>query len=219
MSQKLSAAIAVIGIDIGKNSFHIVGHDQRGAIVLRQKWSRGQVETRFANLPPCLIGMEACVGAHHLSRKLQIFGHDARLMPAKYVRPYSKGQKNDFRDAEAICEAVQRPTMRFVATKTADQLDLQALHRVRDRLVGQRTGVINQIRAFCWSGASPSGKARIPCGLSCRISLRRAPMCSHLACFASSKLWQATGAGWMSVSTGYLARSKRWPITIRPASD
>ena len=148
MSQKLSAAIAVIGIDIGKNSFHIVGHDQRGAIVLRQKWSRGQVETRFANLPPCLIGMEACVGAHHLSRKLQIFGHDARLMPAKYVRPYSKGQKNDFRDAEAICEAVQRPTMRFVATKTADQLDLQALHRVRDRLVGQRTGVINQIRAF-----------------------------------------------------------------------
>ena len=148
MSQKLNAAIAVIGIDIGKNSFHIVGHDHRGAIVLRQKWSRGQVETRLANLPPCLIGMEACVGAHHLSRKLQMLGHDARLMPAKYVRPYSKGQKNDFRDAEAIAEAVQRPTMKFVATKTADQLDLQALHRVRDRLVGQRTGVINQIRAF-----------------------------------------------------------------------
>jgi transposase len=125
-----------------------VGHDHRGAIVLRQKWSRGQVETRLANLPPCLIGMEACVGAHHLSRKLQMLGHDARLMPAKYVRPYSKGQKNDFRDAEAIAEAVQRPTMKFVATKAADQLDLQALHRVRDRLVGKRTGVINQIRAF-----------------------------------------------------------------------
>jgi transposase len=77
-----------------------------------------------------------------------MLGHDARLMPAKYVRPYSKGQKNDFRDAEAIAEAVQRPTMKFVATKTADQLDLQALHRVRDQLVGQRTGVINQIRAF-----------------------------------------------------------------------
>src|SRR6266496_2253174 len=148
MSQKLNAAIAVIGIDIGKNSFHVVGHDKRGAIVLRQKWSRGQVEPRLANLPRCLIGMEACVGAHHLSRKLQMLGHDARLMPAKYVRPYSKGQKNDFRDAEAIAEAVQRPTMKFVATKTADQLDLQALHRVRDRLVGQRTGVINQIRAF-----------------------------------------------------------------------
>jgi transposase len=92
--------------------------------------------------------MDACVGAHHLSRKLKAFGHDARLMPAKYVRPYSKGQKNDFRDAEAIAEAVQRPTMKFVTTKTADQLDLQALHRVRERLVSQRTGIINQIRAF-----------------------------------------------------------------------
>jgi transposase len=144
MPHKLSSAIAVIGIDIGKNSFHVVGHDKRGAIMLRQKWSRGQVEARLANLPPCLIGMEACVGAHHLSRKLQMLGHDARLMPAKYVRPYSKGQKNDFRDAEAV----QRPTMKFVATKTAEQLDLQALHRVRERLVSERTGIINQIRAF-----------------------------------------------------------------------
>jgi transposase len=92
--------------------------------------------------------MEACVGAHHLSRKLKALGHDARLMPAKYVRPYSKGQKNDFRDAEAIAEAVQRPTMKFVATKSAEQLDLQSLHRVRERLVSQRTGIINQIRAF-----------------------------------------------------------------------
>src|SRR3954471_16754750 len=148
MSQTLNAAIAVVGIDIGKNSFHIIGLDDRGAIVLRQKWSRGQVEARFVNMPPCLIGIEACVGAHHLTRKLNSLGHDARLMPAKYVRPYSKGQKNDLRDPEATAEVVQRPTMKFVATKTADQLDLQALHRVRERLVGQRTGVINQIRAF-----------------------------------------------------------------------
>jgi transposase len=148
MTAPAQTAVAVIGIDIGKNSFHMVGLDDRGAIVLRQKWSRGQVEARLANMPPCLIGMEACVGAHHLSRKLNALGHDARLMPAKYVRPYSKGQKNDFRDAEAIAEAVQRPTMKFVATKTADQLDLQALHRVRERLVSQRTGIINQIRAF-----------------------------------------------------------------------
>ena len=148
MSEKHNSVIAVIGIDIGKNSFHVVGLDGRGAIALRQKWSRGQVETRLSNMPACLIGMEACVGAHHLSRRLKLLGHDARLMPAKYVRPYSKGQKNDFRDAEAIAEAVQRPTMKFVATKTADQLDLQALHRVRERLVSQRTGIINQIRAF-----------------------------------------------------------------------
>jgi transposase len=148
MAEKLASVIAVIGIDIGKNWFHAVGLDGRGAIVLRQKWSRGQVESRFANMPPCLIGMEACVGAHHLSRRLKLLGHDARLMPAKYVRPYSKGQKNDFRDAEAIAEAVQRPTMKFVAPKSAEQLDLQALHRVRERLVSQRTGIINQIRAF-----------------------------------------------------------------------
>jgi transposase len=138
--------------DIGKNSFHVVGHDARGAIVLRQKWSRGQVEARLANIPPCLIGIEACVGAHHLSRELASLGHDARLMPAKYVRPYSKGQKNDFNDAEAIAEAVQRPTMKFLATTTAEQLDLQALHRVRERLVSQRTGIINQIRAFMLEG-------------------------------------------------------------------
>src|SRR5258708_2299021 len=148
MAEALNNSIAFVGIDIGKNSFHVVGLDGRGAIVLRQKWSRGQVETRLANMPACLIGMEACVGAHHLSRRLKLLGHDARLMPAKYVRPYSKGQKNDFRDAAAIAEAVQRPTMKFVATKSADQLDLQALHRVRERLVSQRTGVINQIRAF-----------------------------------------------------------------------
>ena len=147
MSQNLNSAVAVIGIDIGKNSFHVVGLDDRRANMLRQKWSRGQIEARLANMPPCLIGMEACVGAHHLSRKLKALGHDARLMPAKYVRPYSKGQKNDFRDAEAIARQ-PAPTMKFVATKTADQLDLQALHRVRERLVSQRTGIINQIRAF-----------------------------------------------------------------------
>ena len=148
MAKIASAEIAVIGIDIGKNTFHLVGLDTRGTIVLRQKWSRGQVEARLANMTSCLIGMEACVGAHHLSRKLNALGHNARLMPAKYVRPYAKGQKNDFNDAEAIAEAVQRPTMKFVATKSPEQLDLQALHRVRERLVSQRTGVINQIRAF-----------------------------------------------------------------------
>jgi transposase len=123
-----------------------------------------------------MIGMEACVGAHHLSRKLQALGHDARLMPAKYVRPYSKGQKNDFRDAEAIAEAVQRPTMKFVATKTVEQLDLQALHRVRERLVGQRTGAFLLERgtrcargcAFCRQSCPPSWpRAAVPCHLGC----------------------------------------------------
>jgi transposase len=129
-------AIATIGIDIGKNTFHLVGLDQNGAIVMRQKFSRRQIEARLANTPPCLIGMEACVGAHHLSRQLKGYGHDARLMPARYVRPYSKGQKNDFRDAEAIAEAVLRPTMKFVAIKTVEQLDLQA----RDARYSQHDG-------------------------------------------------------------------------------
>lgn len=99
-------------------------------------------------MPTCLIGMEACVGAHHLSRQLLALGHDVKLIPVQFVIPFRKSHKNDFRDAEAIAEAVQRPTMRFVPTKSVEQLDLQALHRVRSRLVGQRTAVINQIRAF-----------------------------------------------------------------------
>jgi transposase len=139
MSRKTTSfeAVATIGIDIGKNTFHLIGLDKKGAIVLRQKLSRGQVNTRLANTLPCLIGMEACVGAHHLSRQLKALGHDARLMLARYVRPYSKGQKNDFRDAEAIAEAVLRPTMKFVAIKTVEQLDLQGLHRIRERLVAR----------------------------------------------------------------------------------
>jgi transposase len=176
--------VAVVGIDIGKNSFHVIGLDWRGAIVLRQKWSRGQVWERFANMPPCLIGMEACVGAHHLSRRLKALGHDPRLMPAKYVRPYSKGQKNDFHDAEAIAEEVQRPTMRFVPTKSVEQLDLQALHRVRERLVSQRTGVINQIRAFLLERGTRSAKDGNTCAPSCRRSSPRAAMCFRPASWA-----------------------------------
>src|SRR3954447_22245787 len=170
--------------------------------------SRGQVETRFANMSPCLIGMEACVGAHHLSRKLKALGHDARLMPARYVRPYSKGQKNDFRDAEAIAEAVQRPTMKFVVTKTADQLDLQALHRVRERLVSQRTGIINQIRAFLLERgiAVRQGqrflRVELPRILATPPDVLSPPWCVSL------RGWLLTGIGWMSASKFYRMRSR-----------
>src|SRR5437879_1156207 len=211
MSQIPNTAIAVIGIDIGKNSFHVVGHDARGAIVLRQKWSRGQVEARLANIAPCLIGMEACVGAHHLSRKLASLGHDARMMPAKYVRPYSKGQKNDFNDAEAIVEAVQRPTMKFVATKTAEQLDLQALHGWCRNAPASST----RFAPSCWNAGSPCARVSASCARNCPPSLRRAPMPCRHACCVSSRSWQATGAGWISASTAYPARSKHWPVKIR----
>jgi transposase len=124
--------------------------------------------------------MEACVGAHHLSRGLQKLGHDTRLMPARYVRPYSKGQKNDFRDAEAIA-AVQRPTMKFVATKTVDQLDIQAMHRVRERLVSQRTSIINQIRPFYWNVALLFGLPSILAAPSDALSPRIVRIIEDLA--------------------------------------
>ena len=147
-SASVRTTISTIGLDLGKNTFHLVGLDRRGAIVLQQKLSRGQLERRLANVPRCLIGMEACSGSHYIGRRLTELGHDVRLIPAQYVKPFLKGHKNDYRDAEAIAEAVQRPTMRFVSIKTPEQMDLLALHRVRSRLVGQRTGLINQIRGF-----------------------------------------------------------------------
>ncbi len=147
-SQKTPGTVTTIGIDLGKNTFHLVGLDKRGAIALQRKVSRSQLEHRLSNVPRCLIGMEACSGSHHIGRQLTALGHDVRLIPAQYVKPFLKGHKNDYRDAEAIAEAVQRPTMSFVAIKTPEQMDLLALHRVRSRLVGQRTGTINQIRGF-----------------------------------------------------------------------
>jgi transposase len=126
----------------------LLARAERGAIVWQLKCSRAQLERRFANIPCCLIGMEACSGAHYIARQLATLGHDVRLLPAQYVKPFLKGHKNDYRDAEAIAEAVQRPTMHFVAIKTPEQMDLLALHRVRSRLVSQRTGVTNQIRGF-----------------------------------------------------------------------
>ena len=138
--QSTPSPIATIGIDVGKNTFHLVGFDQRGAIVLQVKTSREQLERRLANIPRCLIGMEACSGTHHIGRQLTALGHDVRLVPAQYVKPFLKGHKNDYRDAEAIAEAVQRPTMNFVTIKTPEQMDLLALHRVRSRLVSLRTG-------------------------------------------------------------------------------
>lgn len=140
--------ITSIGIDLGKTTFHLVALDERGKIVIKQKFSRKQLLAYTANLPSSLIGIEACSGAHFLGAALRDQGHDVRLIPAQFVKPFLKSNKNDFLDAEAIAEAVARENMRFVPIKTDDQLDLQALHRVRDRLVHRRTALINQIRGF-----------------------------------------------------------------------
>jgi transposase len=141
-------AATTIGIDMGKNTLHMVGLDSRGAIVLREKVSRGRIASRLANVPPCLVGIEAGMATHYVARELSALGHDVKQVPPTYAKPFRQGHKNDFRDAHAVAEAVQRATTRFVPAKTDEQLDLQALHRVRSRLVSERTAVINQIRGF-----------------------------------------------------------------------
>lgn len=140
--------ITVVGLDIGKSWFHFVGCNRAGKPVAHHRFNRGQLMQFMANLPPCLVGMEACPGSQHLARSFQRHGHDVRLIAPKFIKAYLKSQKNDFNDAEAIAEAVGRPTMRFVTVKSNEQIDVQALHRIRERLVRQRTSIINQIRAF-----------------------------------------------------------------------
>lgn len=139
----------VYGIDIGKSVFHVVGTDADGSPVQKVKFRRAVLLQFFGHADPALIGMEACPGSQWLARKLQALGHTVRIIPAQFVKPYVKSNKNDLIDAEAIAEAVTRPTMRFVEVKQPEQVDLQALHRVRDQMVRNRTRLINQMRAFC----------------------------------------------------------------------
>jgi transposase len=149
MSHKTAATVAhTIGIDTGKNTLHLIGLDDKGAIVLREKIARGRIAARLANVPRCLIGIEAGMATHYVARELSALGHDVKQVPPAYAKPFRQGHKNDFRDAYAVAEAVQRPSTRCVPVKTDNQLDLQALHRVRSRLISDRTAVINQIRSF-----------------------------------------------------------------------
>ena len=143
-----SAEYSSIGIDIGKDVFHLVGFDTSGEIVLHKKIKRLSLVPTFDKLPRCIVGMEACLSAHFVSRSLRKLGFEPRIIPAKYTKPFVKGQKNDYNDAEGIAEAALRPNLHLVAEKSQEQLDLQALHRVRSRLVSRRTATINQIRAF-----------------------------------------------------------------------
>jgi transposase len=140
--------ISVLGIDIAKRVFHVVGMDERGQIVLRKRLSRNALMPFIATLPPVLIGMEACGGAHYWARRFREHGHEVKLMAPQFVKPYVKSNKNDMRDAEGIGEAVTRPTMRFVPVKDVDQQDIQALHRVRERLMGERTALVNEVHGL-----------------------------------------------------------------------
>jgi transposase len=140
--------ITTVGIDLAKNVFQVHGVDAQGKAVLKKQLKRDQMAMFFSNLPPCLIGMEACSSAHYWARKLQGFGHTVRLIAPQFVKPYVKTNKNDAADAEAICEAVGRPNMRFVPIKNVEQQAVLALHRVRQGLVKARTAQANQIRGL-----------------------------------------------------------------------
>ena len=135
--------VCTVGIDLAKTIFHLVGTDTTGKLVWRKRLTRHALISFMAQLPPVTIGMEACGGAHDWARQLRRQGHEVKLMAPQFVKPYVKSNKNDMRDAEAIAEAVTRPTMRFVPMKEVDQQEIQALHRVRERLIGERTALIN----------------------------------------------------------------------------
>ena len=141
--------ITTIGFDLAKTVFQVHGADGEGRAVLRRKLRRGKVLAFFAGLPSCLVGMEACASAHYWAREIQALGHEVRLIPPQYVRPFVKTNKNDAADAEAICEAVTRPMMRFAPAKSAEQQSVLMLHRARELLVRQRTMVINALRGHC----------------------------------------------------------------------
>jgi transposase len=170
--------IAVIGVDLGKNSCSVAGIDDSGSIVLRRRMRREGVIKLAAKLPRCVVEMEACCRAHHLGRVLQGLGHEVRLMSPEYVQPYVKAQKNDDRDAEAIAEAATRLTIRFVELKNEAQLDMQSLHRARDRLVGERTALINQLRGLLLKRGIvvPKGRRKLEVHLN---ELMRADLASN----------------------------------------
>jgi transposase len=170
--------IAVLGIDLGKNSCSVAGLDTTGRVVLRRRMHRYSVIKLTAGMPACLIAMEACCGAHHLGRVLQSQGHRVRLMSPEYVQPYVKAQKNDERDAEAIAEAATRPTMRFVELKSEEQLDMQTLHRARDRLIGQRTALINQMRGILLERGIivPQGRRKLELHLAALLAGEEVPL-------------------------------------------
>lgn len=147
-TSKIPKDLSVVGVDIGKDIFHLVGFDSHGKIVLRRKIKRLSLVAVFEKLPRCIVGLEACLSAHFVCRTLRKLGFKPKIIPAKYSKPFVKGQKNDYNDAEGIAEAALRPNLKVVKEKTQEQLDLQAMHRVRARLVSRRTATINQIRAF-----------------------------------------------------------------------
>ena len=224
--------VTTIGLDIAKSVFQIHGIDAAGNVIVRRKLKRRYVLAFFQKLPPCVVGIEACASSHHWSRELQALGHTVRLMPAAYVKPYVKRQKNDAADAEAICEAVTRPNMRFVATKTPEQQSCLMLHRTRHLFIRQQTSVINAIRAHLaeFGVVAPVGRNGVEQLLDvvADVSDKRLPEIARACLLALGAQLRTLKAqilkpvidpirrvsGWMRS----LAWVRRWPPPWSPAS-
>jgi transposase len=166
--------ITTVGIDVAKSVFQVHGVDQHGKAALRRQLRRAQVVLFFSKLEPCVIGMEACASSHYWARKLAALGHTVRLMAPQFVKAYRKNDKNDGNDAEAICEAVQRPSMRFVPLKSPEQQAELAVHRIRQRLMGERTALINPLRGLLAESGWCSPRVPTRCAASCPRCLRTA---------------------------------------------
>jgi transposase len=214
--------IAVLGIDLGKNSCSIVVLDGSGNVILRRRMQRKTIMVLAAKLSPCIVAMEACCGAHHLGRAFSAQGRTVRLMSPEYVRPYVKAQKNDDRDAEAIAEAATRPTMRFVALKSQEQLDTQTLHRARDRAVGERTSLMNQLRAVPLERGVivPQGRARLRVRVTQLLRQGAEELSSRIRLLIEDMLtrWQALDERIVTFDSEFAAEAKRNEAACRLTS-
>jgi len=207
------------GIDVGKHWFHVVTLSGTGSCVDRQKLGRDQIVAYFAKLPPGSVAMETCPGAHYLGRSLERFGHEVRLLACQFVSPYRKSQKNDFNDAEAIAEAASRPTMRFQRVRPPEQLDLQAIHRVRERLISERTGVINQVRAFLLENGVAVATGKLQLARQLPRILAQAESCvsprMHRLILQLVERWRQIDAMVDQLTRDLAAAAKSDPLTSR----
>jgi transposase len=214
--------IAVLGIDLGKNSCSVVGLDGSGTVILRRRMQRKTIVELTSKLSPCIVAMEACCGAHHLGRVLLAQGHTVRLMSPEYVRPYVKAQKNDDRDAEAIAEAATRPTMRFVALKSEEQLDMQTLHRARDQAVRERTSLMNQLRAVLLERGVvvPQGRARLRVRVTDLLRQGAQALSSRICLLIEDMLrrWQALDERISTFDSEFAIEAKRNEVARRLTS-
>jgi transposase len=214
MKQELS----IVAIDLAKKVFHLVGADPAGKILWRKRLTRNTLMPFIAQLPPVRIGIEACGGAHYWARRFRVHRHEVKLIAPQFVKPFVKSNKNDMRDAEAIAEAVTRPTMRFVPTKDVEQQDIQALHRVRERLISERTALVNEVHGLMheYGIVLPKGVAKFRQAVVGKLESEKDKLTPlSRRCFGS---WWRSLSRWRNSSRIIRRSSKPWLQRIRSAS-